>query len=56
MTNERTEAGYYAGALSASYFISRGIGSPFWGWFIDRFGRKKGLVISLFLLSLITLI
>lgn len=47
MATDRTEAGYYAGALAASFFIGRGIGSPFWGIFIDRFGRKKGLVIAL---------
>jgi len=46
MADDRTVAGYYAGALSAAFFIGRGLASPFWGLFIDKKGRKIGLIIA----------
>lgn len=47
MAKDRTEAGYYAGAVSAMYLLGMAISSPIWGWFMDNYGRRNGLIVSL---------
>jgi MFS family permease len=56
ITQSRTEAGFYAGAISSSFMLGRALGSFYWGNFIDKHGRKKGIMISLANLAIFSLI
>ncbi|KAK8803491.1 hypothetical protein WA158_001185 [Blastocystis sp. Blastoise] len=42
-----TDIGYYSGVLTAAYSLGGIPGSLFWGWFADRYGRRKCFLISL---------
>lgn len=52
LVDERSKTGYYAGFLGAAFMIGRGIGSPFWGHFMDKYGRKPTLAIALFCVTI----
>ena len=43
----RSEVGVYCGILVAMFFLGRCLGTPFWGWFIERKGRKTAMVLAL---------
>lgn len=47
ITDSRTKAGYYAGPIGSVYMLGRALGSFYWGNFIDKYGRKNGLLIAL---------
>ncbi|CAM9990009.1 unnamed protein product, partial [Ascophyllum nodosum] len=40
-------SGYYSGLLSSSFMIGRFLTSYFWGWFADRYGRRKVILVGL---------
>ncbi|XP_059143751.1 uncharacterized protein LOC131931076 [Physella acuta] len=42
-----TEKGTYAGIIASAVFAGRVIGSVFWGWLADRYGRKIVLLITI---------
>lgn len=45
---KETEIGYYSGILEGSFHVGSIIGSVFWGWFSDKYGRKPALILGLF--------
>lgn len=45
---KETEIGYYSGILEGSFHIGSIIGSIFWGWYSDKYGRKPALILGLF--------
>jgi len=45
---KETEVGFYSGTLEGSFHIGSIIGSIFWGWFSDKYGRKPALILGLF--------
>lgn len=51
-----THSGKYASWMASGYFFGRFIASPAWGAFIDKSGRKSGLIIVLALISTLTLL
>lgn len=42
------DKGYYAGLIASAVFAGRAVGSYFWGWLSDKFGRRPILLITLF--------
>jgi len=56
VAKNETLSGKYAAWMAAGYFFARFLSSPFWGGFIDRQGRKKGLIIVLTTVSTLTLL
>lgn len=47
MASSRSTTGYFAGLLTGMMMLGRTITSPFWGWFIDNYGRKPTLVFGI---------
>lgn len=56
ITDNRTDAGYYAGLISSSFMFGRALGSFYWGNFIDKHGRRKGMIISIVNIALSSLL
>jgi MFS family permease len=50
----KTESGKFASWLFSVFFFGRFISASLWGVFIDRHGRKKGLLVALGLLTACT--
>jgi len=48
MASDKSSTGYFAGVLTCALMTGRTISSPFWGWVIDKWGRKPVLLIGLF--------
>ncbi|CAN0453073.1 unnamed protein product, partial [Ascophyllum nodosum] len=46
VVDDKDKAGYYAGILTSSLMIGRTVTSFFWGWFADRYGRRKVILIG----------
>ncbi|VDI82976.1 Hypothetical predicted protein [Mytilus galloprovincialis] len=46
---EEEEKGYYAGLIASAVFFGRAVGSYFWGWLSDKFGRRPIILITVFL-------
>mmetsp|Transcript_155826 Transcript_155826/g.283441 ORF Transcript_155826/g.283441 Transcript_155826/m.283441 type:complete len:565 (+) Transcript_155826:119-1813(+) len=51
-----SEIGYYAGIVGSSYMIGRASSSVPWGIIADRHGRKRVLVLSMYLMAAATLV
>ena len=47
LTHDHSKTGYYAGLLTCALMLGRTIGSPFWGWVTDTWGRRPVLLCSL---------
>ncbi|CAN0085422.1 unnamed protein product [Ascophyllum nodosum] len=45
--DDKDKAGYYSGLLTSSFMIGRFLTSYFWGWFADRYGRRKVILVGL---------
>ncbi|XP_033747531.1 protein ZINC INDUCED FACILITATOR-LIKE 1-like [Pecten maximus] len=42
------DKGYYAGLVASAVFAGRAVGSYFWGWLSDRYGRRPVMMITIF--------
>lgn len=42
------DKGYYAGLVASAVFAGRAVGSYFWGWLSDRYGRRPIMMITIF--------
>ncbi|CAN0223141.1 unnamed protein product [Pylaiella littoralis] len=47
VTDDKDEAGYYAGYLTSALMVGRFVSSYFWGRFADRYGRLPVMYIGL---------
>lgn len=56
VAENETLSGKYAAWMASGYFFARFLSSPFWGKFIDRSGRKRGLIMILGAISTLTLL
>jgi MFS family permease len=45
IVHRESEVAFYLGILSSSFFAARGISNPFWGWFSDRLGRRRPILL-----------
>ncbi|XP_021371668.1 probable peptide/nitrate transporter At3g43790 isoform X3 [Mizuhopecten yessoensis] len=45
---EEEDKGYYAGLVASAVFAGRAVGSYFWGWLSDRYGRRPIMMITVF--------
>jgi len=52
----KTTAGAYASWMASGFFFGRFASATFWGVFIDKHGRKTGLLIVLGTVSVLTLV
>ncbi|OAO14611.1 zinc induced facilitator-like 2 protein [Blastocystis sp. ATCC 50177/Nand II] len=46
---DKKKLGYYAGYLLSAFYLGQLPGSVFWGWLADKCGRKKPLMVIVFL-------
>lgn len=43
-----SDIGYYSGYLLSSFYLGQIVGTIFWGWYADQYGRRNAaLIISL---------
>ena len=56
VAENETLSGKYAAWMASGYFFARFLSSPFWGKFIDKSGRKRGLIMVLGAISTLTLL
>ncbi|CAB1117719.1 unnamed protein product [Ectocarpus sp. CCAP 1310/34] len=55
VTDDRDEAGYYAGCLASAFMVGRFATSYFWGRFADRYGRLPVVYIGLSSIGVLSL-
>jgi MFS family permease len=51
-----SDSGGYASWMASGFFIGRFISATFWGYFIDKYGRKPGLLIILISVSICSIL
>jgi MFS family permease len=56
MASSVTESGKYASWMASGYFFGRFLLATYWGKYIDVHGRKKGLIVILGSVSLLTIV
>jgi MFS family permease len=54
VTSNKSEAGKAASGIFTLFFVGRFISASFWGTFIDKHGRKTGVIIALVSLTICT--
>ena len=56
LVTSKTTAGAYASWMASGFFLGRFASATFWGIFIDKYGRKTGLLLVLTSVSLLTIL
>mmetsp|Transcript_24469 Transcript_24469/g.21647 ORF Transcript_24469/g.21647 Transcript_24469/m.21647 type:complete len:244 (+) Transcript_24469:75-806(+) len=56
LVESKSDSGKYASWLASGFFFGRFISASFWGIFIDKYGRKAGLLTILASVSFLTLL
>lgn len=56
LVKSKSDSGHYAALLASGFFFGRFISASIWGIFIDKYGRKTGLLTILGSVSFLTLL
>lgn len=56
LVQTKTESGAWASWMASGFFFGRFVSATFWGIFIDKYGRKTGLLVILGSVSFLTLL
>jgi MFS family permease len=56
MAETISDSGGYAAWLASAFFIGRFLSATYWGYFIDNYGRKRGLLLIMGSISTLSLL